>query len=109
MKFIFKIKIKENCSEQEYIEAWKKGSTIIQKSQGAKGTKLYRKISEPGALIAIADWESKELRDVAMKRLDQEAPEIQVILNRHKEFGETEVLGNFEEIESVLADTNLSS
>lgn len=101
MKFIFKIKIKERHSEQEYVDAWKKGSAIIQASEGAKGTVLYRKIGEPGVLIAIAEWESKELRDAAMKKLHEAEPEIQAILNRHIEYGERENLGNFEEIDRV--------
>ena len=100
MKFIFKIKIKDGHTEQEYIDAWKKGSTVIQKSVGAKGTVLHRKIGEPGILIAIAEWESKELRDIAMKKLGSNS-ELQVVLNNHKEFGETEILGHFEEIEIV--------
>lgn len=102
MKFIFKIKIREGHTEQEYIEAWKKGSAIIQNSEGAKGTILYRKINETETLIAIAEWESKELRDKAMKKLDEADAEIQKVLNRHKEYGETEILGNFEEIGRVI-------
>jgi len=106
MKFIFEVRVKKGCVEQEYIDAWKKGSAIIQKCPGAKGTVLYRKIGEPGVLIAIAEWESKELRDVAMKKLDKETTETQAVLKRHKEYGETEVLGNFEEIEKVEPPTN---
>ena len=101
MKFIFKIKIKEGHSEQEYIDAWKKGSAIIQKSLGAKGTILHRKLDEPRVLIAIAEWDSKDLRDLAIEKLNQD-PEIQRIINHHKEFGEMEIIGNFEEIERVV-------
>lgn len=100
MKFIFKIKIKGGHSEQDYIKAWKAGSTIIQKSLGAKGTVLYRKISEPGTLIAIAEWENKELRDKAMKELDENL-ELKETLNKHKDFADLEVVGNFEEIARV--------
>lgn len=101
MKFIFTIKIKEGHSEKEYIDAWKKGSAIIQTSEGAQGTVLYRKIGEPGTLIAIATWKSKALRDIAMKKLDEAEPEIRMVLNKHKEYGATEILGNFEEIDRV--------
>lgn len=101
MKFIFKIKIKGRHSEQEYISAWKKGSAVIQTSDGAQGTVLYRKIGEPGTLIAIAEWESKESRDIAMKKLDAMDSETQKILNWHKNYGEVEILGNFEEIDRV--------
>ena len=40
MKFIFKIKIKKWHTEKQYVDAWKKGSAIIQKSKGALGTTL---------------------------------------------------------------------
>ncbi|MBI4120835.1 MAG: antibiotic biosynthesis monooxygenase [Parcubacteria group bacterium] len=101
IKFIFTINIKEGHSVEEYIAAWKRGSAIIQASEGAGGTVLYRKIDEPGTLIAIATWESKELRDVAMKKLDAAPPDIQAVLHRHKEYGATEILGSFEEIDRV--------
>ena len=101
MKFIFKIKIKEGHSEQEYIDAWKKGSAIIQASEGAQGTALYRKIGEPGTLIAIATWESKEARDTAMKKLKEVEPTIRAILDKHTEYGNRENLGNFEEVGRV--------
>ena len=101
MKFIFKITTKEGDSEQDYIDSWGKGSSIIQGSNGAQGTILYRKINEPGVFFAIATWESKEARDIAMKKLDLLVPEFQVILNKHKECGNIEVLGNFEEVARV--------
>lgn len=101
MKFIFEVKIKKGHTEQEYIDAWKKGSAIIQNSEGAKGTVLYRKINESGTLIAIAEWESKEVRDAAMKKLDEGGLEMRELLDKHKEYGDTNMLGNFEEIARV--------
>lgn len=101
MKFIFTIRIKEGHSEAEYIDAWKKGSAIIQQSTGAKGTILYRNLNEPNTFIAIAEWESKEARDAAMKKLQEEGIEVQTLLKKHKDFGNTETLGNFEEIARV--------
>jgi len=53
MKFVFKVKIKKGRSAPDYIEAWKKGSAVIQESTGARGTVLYRKIDEPGTF-----WQS---------------------------------------------------
>ena len=106
MKFIFTVKIKEGHTEQEYIDAWKNGSSIIQKSLGAKGTTLYRKIGEPGNLIAIAEWDSKEARDAAMKKLDEADEKTKKILKRHRDFGETKILGNYEEVASVKSDVS---
>ena len=101
MKFIFEIKIREGHTGQEYMDAWKKGSAIIQNSKGAKGTILYRKISEPGMLIAIAEWESRELRDAAMEKLDEAGLEVQEVLDNHKNYGDTNIIGNFEEVARV--------
>lgn len=101
MKFIFKVKIKKGHTEQEYVGAWKRGSTRIQKSEGAKGTVLYRNISEPGKLLAIATWQSKVARDAAMQQLDAAGSQTQEILHAHKTYGDTEIIGNFEEIARV--------
>ena len=51
MKYIFEITIKPNSTQEEYIEAWQKSSSLIQKSPGASGTKLYGKIGEVNKLI----------------------------------------------------------
>lgn len=101
MKFIFEIRVKKGHTAQEYIDAWKNGSAIIQNSEGARGTVLYRKIDEPGTLIAIAEWESKEARDVAMKKLNEAGLEMRAMLDKHKEHGDIDILGNFEEIAQV--------
>ncbi|MDO8621498.1 MAG: antibiotic biosynthesis monooxygenase [Candidatus Levybacteria bacterium] len=101
MKFIFEIRIRNGHTEQEYIDAWKKGSGIIQVSEGAEGTVLYRKIGEPGTLLAIASWESKEVRDVAMKKLDEAGLEVKEVLDNHNNYGDTNIIGNFEEIARV--------
>jgi len=101
MKFLFTIKIKDGASEQDYINAWERGSAIIQSSEGAEGTVLYRKIGEPGTLLAIATWKSKEARDAAMERLAEAGLKTQKILDAHKEYGITNILGNYEGITSV--------
>ena len=97
MKFIFEVIIKGGHTEEEYVNAWKKGSEIIQASPGAQGTILYKKIDEPNKLVAIATWASKEERDLAMKKLRDAGAQIDL----HKEFGDTHALGNFEEIARV--------
>jgi heme-degrading monooxygenase HmoA len=93
MIFVFKINVKSGCMNK-YIEAWKRGSSIIQKQPGAQGTRLFKKIGEKDVLIAIASWKSKALRDKAMKTLNKN-PKIKEILNKHKQYGDTHILGNF--------------
>ena len=73
------------------------GKQDIQKEPGAQGTKLYRKIGEPGTFIAIATWESKEARDKAFAHLKTFDPQTKEITDKHKEFGDTTVLGFFDE------------
>ncbi len=97
MKFIFEIKLKPGHTEEEYKAAWKRGGSIIQKEPGAQGTKLYNKIGESGKLIAIATWESKAVRDAAMEHLKYVNAETTDILEKHKEYGEINILGYFEE------------
>lgn len=97
MKFIFQIKIKEGGTEEQYIDAWKKGSATIQTSAGAQGTILYRNADKPGELIAIATWMSREERDLGLKKLHEAGAEI----NEHRKYGDILVLGNYEEVAQV--------
>lgn len=94
MIFVFKIRIKRGRTEAEYIKAWKNGSAIIQKQPGALGTRLYHKIDEPGTLIAIATWKSKEARDKAMRVLNKDR-RVKDIITKHQKYGNTYILGNF--------------
>jgi antibiotic biosynthesis monooxygenase (ABM) superfamily enzyme len=102
MKFIFEVRIKPGCTEEQYTEAWQRGSAIIQKEPGAMGTNLHRKVGEQGVLLAIATWETKEARDAAMEKLKHVDPEARAILDKHKEFGDVSVVGNFDEPEWVV-------
>lgn len=52
--------------EAKFIAAWQKGSDIIQKYPGARGTKLFRSLNDPATLYAMAEWENKAARDAAM-------------------------------------------
>ena len=108
MKFVFEVRIKAGHTEDEYIEAWKNGSAIIQKQPGAQGTKLHRKIGEPGVLLAIASWESKEARDVATRNLEKVDPQTREILDKHKRYGDITVIGAFEDsFQIVDSESNL--
>ena len=97
MKYIFEITIKPNSTQEEYIEAWQKSSSLIQKSPGASGTKLYGKIGEVNKLIAIAEWESKELRDQAMVELEANS-DTKEIIRKHRDYAEINLIGEYDEI-----------
>jgi uncharacterized protein YbaA (DUF1428 family) len=56
--------------------------------------------NEEGDLLAIATWESKELRDAAMTKLKAD-PKAKELMGLDKQYGDWEFLGNFEEIANV--------
>ncbi len=100
MRFVFQIRVKKGKTLEEYVEAWKQGSVIMQRMAGARGTKLHRSIGDPGLLLAIAEWDSKEARDLAMQKLRNDPdPMIKEILGRDLEFGDFSLVGEFEEAE----------
>ena len=98
-RFVFLVRIKEGSTEQEYIEAWRDGSAVIQEEPGALGTKLYR--VSPGVLLAMALWESEKDRVASAKklgRIDDATSDPNSVTNRHKQFGNAFIL---EEVASV--------
>ena len=100
MRFVFQIRIKPSKTLDEYVEAWKQGSVIIQRMAGARGTCLHKCITDPGLLLAIAEWDSKEARDLAMQKLRNDSdPITKDILGSHLEFGDFSLVGEFEEAE----------
>lgn len=74
--------------KKEFINQWQKGSDIIQTSAGALGTKLFRDVDNPQKFFAIAEWESKEARDLAMEKLEKH-PKAEEILHGHEKFVES--------------------
>ena len=101
MRFVFQIRIKEGKTLEQYVEAWEQGSVIIQRMAGARGTRLHRSITDPRLLLAIAEWDSKEARDCAMYRLNND-PATKEINDSHLGFGEFTLVGEFEEAEWVV-------
>ena len=93
MHFIFEVHIKPGYSAGQYADAWLRASKIIQRSPGARGTRLHRKIGQPDVLLAIATWESKAVRD-AMEAT--QPAEVRAIIQSQAEFVEIRVIGEFE-------------
>jgi heme-degrading monooxygenase HmoA len=93
MHFIFEVHIKEGYRAEDYAKVWVRASKLIQRSPGARGTRLHRKIGDPSVLLAIATWESKEARD----RMEAElAQEIADIIESQADFVDIHLLGEFE-------------
>jgi heme-degrading monooxygenase HmoA len=93
MHFIFEVHLKPGYTAEQYADAWLRASEIIQRSPGAQGTRLHRKIGDPGVLLAIATWESKAVRDAMEARQPEE---VKAIIAEQAEFVEIRVVGEFE-------------
>jgi quinol monooxygenase YgiN len=102
MKFIFEVRMKPGYTTDKYADAWVRASKIIQRTPGARGTYLHRKIGDPTTLLAIATWESKAHRDSKDDRLDEA---VRTIPNTHAKSCEITVIGEFDEPQwSVLPE-----
>ncbi len=95
MKFIFEVRMKPGYTVDEYAAAWISASEIIQRTPGARGTYLHRKIGSPDTLLAIATWESKAHRDAKDDRRDAT---VRAILDKHARHCDVTVIGEFEEL-----------
>jgi len=94
--FVFEVGIKPGYSAEAYADAWQRASKIIQAAEGARGTKLHRKIGDAAVLLAIASWDSKALRDA---RESNQPEEVRQIIAAEAAFVEVRVIGEFEDPE----------
>ena len=92
MIFVFEVRVKPGTSQAQYAEAWVRASEIIQRAPGARGTLLHRKLGDPGALLAIASWDSKAERDAAEANRD---PRVQAILDEQSAYVDIRIVGEF--------------
>lgn len=99
MHFIFEVHVKPGYTAEQYAAAWVRASQLIQRAPGAQGTRLHRKIGEPGVLLAIATWESKAARDAMEAQNDSH---IQAIIAEQAEFVDVRLVGEFEAPEWVV-------
>jgi heme-degrading monooxygenase HmoA len=99
MHYIFKVTIGPGYSAEQYADAWERASAWIQRAPGARGTRLHRKIGDPGVLLAIASWASKADRDA----MEAEPPEaVKAIIAEQTPWVDIEFIGEFEEAEWVV-------
>lgn len=102
MKFIFEVRVKPGYSVEEYADAWVRASEIIQRTPGARGTYLHRKVDDPDCVLAIAHWDSKASRDAKDDRRDET---VRKILEKHARTCDIRIIGEFEEPEWQVVPT----
>ncbi|MGQ9427286.1 antibiotic biosynthesis monooxygenase family protein [Gilvimarinus sp. F26214L] len=96
MKFIFEVRMKPGFTVEEYAEGWLRASEIIQRTPGARGTFLHRKIGAPDTVLAIAHWDSKAARDA---KDDSRDATVKAIMEKHARNCEITVIGEYDEAE----------
>jgi heme-degrading monooxygenase HmoA len=94
MIFVFEVHIRPGYSAEAYARAWVEASEIIQRATGARGTRLHRSSTREDVLLAIASWETKELRDAAESTRD---PRVRQIIDAQAEHVDIRVVGEFED------------
>ncbi len=99
MYFIFEVHLKPGYTAEQYADAWVRASELIQQAQGARGTRLHRKIGDEKTLLAIASWASKNHRD-AME--GAKSAEIEAIIQAEAAFVEVRVIGEFEDADWLV-------
>ena len=99
MHFIFEVHLRDGYRAEDYAATWERASKLIQRSPGARGTRLHRKIGDPSVLLAIATWESKEARDNMEAELAQEIADL---LDSLSDFVDIRLVGEFEAPEWVV-------
>lgn len=62
-RYIWTIRLHDLEAEPEFIEHWRKVSSILQSYSGARGSHLHRLEDKKGSFLMIGEWESKEARD----------------------------------------------
>jgi len=92
--FVFEVHVRPGHTAEAYAAAWVRASEIIQRSPGARGTRLHRKIGDDKVLLAIASWDSKPARD-AMEA--NPSAEVQRIIRSQAEFVDIRVIGEFQD------------
>ena len=99
MIYIFEVDVKPGYTVEEYAAAWVEASRIIQRSAGARGTKLHRCLNDDSRLIAIAGWDSKADREASAAVLDDT---VKNIIASQAPFVSIRVVGEFDDPEWIV-------
>ncbi len=99
MIYVFEIDIKPGYTLEQYAAAWVEASRIIQRSAGARGTRLHRCLNDDSRLIAIASWDSKADREASAAVLDDTVKDI---IASQAPFVSIRVVGEFDDPEWIV-------
>ena len=69
-RFIWKIKLKDGFSDDQFIKHWRDASAILQEYPGAQGTLIHKTRGEDRTYFLVAQWESQEYRDAMQADID---------------------------------------
>ena len=94
MIYVFEIEVKPGYSAAAYAAAWVEASRIIQRSKGARGTRLHQSLDDDSHLIAIAAWDSKDDREASAAVVDDT---VKSIIASQAPFVNIRVIGEFDD------------
>jgi hypothetical protein len=97
--YVFEVAVHPGYSAEAYAEAWVAASEIIQRSPGARGTRLHRSLEDPSRLIAIASWDSKDDREKSAAVVDAAVKDI---IASQAPFVDIRIIGEFDDPEWVV-------
>jgi hypothetical protein len=100
-RFIFGVRFRSEEALAAFIPHWEATSRIIQQEPGACGTKLHRLQGEL-AVLAIAEWTSKEARDNAFIAIEKKYHSAHPVRQSNSQFGDVFIVGNADEICTVM-------
>ena len=69
-RFIWKIKLKDDVSDEDFIDHWHNSSMFLQEYPGAMGTLIHKARDEDRTYFLIAQWESQQQRDSMQQEID---------------------------------------
>ena len=94
MIYVFEVEVKPGYTADQYAAAWGDASRIIQRSKGARGTRLHQHLDDANRLIAIASWDSRVDRDQSAANLDDT---VRSIIESQAPFVNIRVVGEFDD------------
>ena len=102
-RFIWKIKLNDNVTDEQFIKHWHDASKVLQEYPGARGTLIHKTRDEDKSYFLVAQWESQQARD-AMQAEVEAGQSSRAI--RWQQFPKNETFGN---IEIIFAGEEIGS